>query len=257
ACNLLDSLRDSSLYRSNQNSYLLYPDRRLPDFLSRNNISPHAVSGSPLLQDLLAQKNRQIICRDVRGGLHFNGQFRNSTDLRAELQRLPEQFRHAVEQEEDTLVKLFDELFDHRRFTGRSGTFFAYEGLGSIYWHMVSKLALAVVENFFRAVDEDETPETIERLRDHFQAVRAGIGAEKTPEEYGAFPSDPYSHTPENSGVKQPGMTGQVKEDLLSRFAEIGAHVNDGTLRFRFELFDTDELLTEARDFTYYNVAGE
>lgn len=52
-------------------------------------------------------------------------------------------------------------------------------------------------------------------------------------------------------------MTGQVKEDLLSRFAEIGAHVNDGTLRFRFELFDTDELLTEARDFTYYNVAGE
>lgn len=23
----------------------------------------------------------------------------------------------------------------HRAFTGRSGTFFAYEGLGSIYWH--------------------------------------------------------------------------------------------------------------------------
>ena len=36
---------------------------------------------------------------------------------------------------------LYEEVFDHQSFTGRSGTFYKYEGLGCIYWHMVSKLA--------------------------------------------------------------------------------------------------------------------
>ena len=193
----------------------------------------------------------------MRGGVHFNGHFRNSVDLQAELRNLPACYNDAVRQEEQSLVQLFEDLFEHRRFTGRSGTFFAYEGLGSIYWHMVSKLALAVVENFFWAVDQGASRETTDRLRKHFHSVRNGIGAEKSAAEYGAFPSDPYSHTPENAGVKQPGMTGQVKEDLLSRFAEIGAHVKNGALRFRFELFDPEELLTEPRAFTFYNVDGK
>ena len=33
-------------------------------------------------------------------------------------------------------------------FTGRSGAFYKYEGLGSIYWHMVSKLLVAVQETW-------------------------------------------------------------------------------------------------------------
>ena len=49
---------------------------------------------------------------------------------------------------------MFENVFHHNEFTGRSGTFFAYEGLGSIYWHMVSKLLLAVQETILRTRDE-------------------------------------------------------------------------------------------------------
>ena len=34
------------------------------------------------------------------------------------------------------------------------------------------------------------------------------------------------------SGVQQPGMTGQVKEDIISRFFELGVHVEDGQITF-------------------------
>ena len=45
---------------------------------------------------------------------------------------------------------------------------------------------------------------------------------------YGAFPTDPYSHTPAGKGAQQPGMTGQVKEDVISRFGELGVEVKNG-----------------------------
>ena len=44
------------------------------------------------------------------------------------------------EVERDQVTNLFVELFEHHLFTGRSGGMYAYEGIGSIYWHMVSKL---------------------------------------------------------------------------------------------------------------------
>jgi len=122
---------------------------------------------------------------------------------------------------------------------------------------MVSKLGLAVAENFFHAVDAGESAETIDALRKHFGLIRDGIGAEKSPQDYGAFPVDPYSHTPEKAGVKQPGMTGQVKEDVLSRFAELGVEVVDSCLGFRFELFDQSELSDRDSQLTFCDLSGE
>ena len=251
---LLDSLRNSALYRENQNSYLLYPDRQLPRFLEKNVVDNDAVSNSELLQKLIADGDSQIIKRDLDGNFHFSGDFRNSADLNMALGKLDGEYKELVDAERENLVSLFDDTFSHRQFTGRSGTFFGYEGLGSIYWHMVSKLGLAVSENFFWAIDNGESPETIAKLNHHFQAVRDGIGAEKQPVQYGAFPTDPYSHTPENAGVKQPGMTGQVKEDILSRFAELGVVIENAALCFRLDLFDRDELLEAPAEFTWCNV---
>jgi hypothetical protein len=34
------------------------------------------------------------------------------------------------------------------------------------------------------------------------------------------------------SGVQQPGMTGQVKEDIISRFFELGVQVQNGQITF-------------------------
>jgi hypothetical protein len=141
------------------------------------------------------------------------------------------------------VVALFEEVFDHASFTGRSGTFFAYEGLGSIYWHMVSKLLLAVQETYFRAREADEAPEALAALADAYYDVRDGLGFHKTPAEFGAFPADPYSHTPAHAGAQQPGMTGQVKEDVLARLGELGVEVRGGRLGFAPTLLRPDEFL--------------
>ena len=257
AVQLLNALRSSALYRKDQQTYLLYPNRQLPGFLEKNAIPADQVESIPLLPKLLIDGNTNIVQRDVRGGVHFAGDFKNSNDLLAALKQLPEEYSDAAAAHADDLKQLFEDLFAHRQFTGRSGTFFAYEGLGSTYWHMVSKLGLAVAENYFTAADNNADAATLQSLQHHYREIYAGIGAEKSPADYGAFPTDPYSHTPEKAGVKQPGMTGQVKEDVLSRFAELGVHIENGCVRFRPELFDRAELLREPREFSFCGLDGE
>ena len=72
--------------------------------------------------------------------------FTNADSLKNAMSELPDRYVNLVATEEENLLHMFEDLFDHKSFTGRSGTFFGFEGLGSIYWHMVSKLALAVQE---------------------------------------------------------------------------------------------------------------
>ena len=163
-----------------------------------------------------------IMKRDVRDGLHFNGAFRNAADLRQALDDIRLDDPRSLSAEDmDLVLKIFEDMFDHQSFTGRSGTFYKYEGLGCIYWHMVSKLLLAVQENYYRALQVKEEKAILAELRAYYYAIRAGLGLAKSPDLYGGFPTDPYSHTPGHTGAQQPGMTGQVKEDIISRFAEL------------------------------------
>ncbi len=119
---------------------------------------------------------------------------------------------------------------------------------------MVSKLLLAVQECCLKAVEEKESAEIIGRLLEHYYEINEGIGVHKSPELYGAFPTDPYSHTPAGKGAQQPGMTGQVKEDILSRFGELGVFVKDGKLFFNPCLLRKNEFLTESKTFNYVDV---
>ena len=134
---------------------------------------------------------------------------------------------------------------------------FGFEGLGCIYWHMVSKLLLAVQENFFTALADETDADTMQRLGDLYYRVREGIGFNKSPQEYGAFPTDPYSHTPGHSGARQPGMTGQVKEEVLTRFGELGIRVEAGAVRFAPRLLRRREFVSEPRVFRYLDVTDE
>ena len=231
---LLRALRQSALYRKDQESFLLYPDRQLPRFTEKNNIPPQWVRRSPLLRKLLADGNSQLVSRDVSGQVHFNPMVTNARDV----QRILDQFSGSpyaqlARREATSLLGIFEQLFDHESFTGRSGTFFGYEGLGCIYWHMVSKLLLATQEAYWRAVDSGASQPTRESLAKCYFEIRSGIGDQKTPENYGAFPMDPYSHTPGQGGARQPGLTGQVKEDILCRFGELGVFVKKGQIHFR------------------------
>ena len=251
---VLDALKASSLFRPDQYSYILYPNKDLPRFVHKNTIPKQKVLSSPLLTKLVKDGNHQILTVDCIGEYHFNGSFNNVNSLKKALQELPEHYMDLVHKESDTLYHIFEHVFDHKSFTGRSGTFFGYEGLGSIYWHMVSKLLLAVLEVTQKAIDQNDDNAIIGRLFDHYFEINAGIGVDKSPDLYGAFPTDAYSHTPEGKGAQQPGMTGQVKEDILSRFGELGVHVNKGILGFNPVLLQSEEFLNEKQLYHYITI---
>ncbi len=68
---LLTALRSSNIYRADQNSYLLYPDRKLPLFRDKNVIDPALVKRNRWIQDELASGRKDYVEQDVecRGAL--------------------------------------------------------------------------------------------------------------------------------------------------------------------------------------------
>lgn len=255
---VLDGLKNSKLFRADQYSYILYPYKNLKGFMERNTIPAEAVTKSNLLNDLVKDGNTQIIEKDINGEYHFNGNFKNANDLKAGLQSLKgSKYEALASKEEKAVLRVFEDVFNHKAFTGRSGTFYGYEGLGSIYWHMVSKLQLAVLECCLKAIHANESDEVVGRLLEHYYEINEGIGVHKSPKLYGAFPTDPYSHTPAGKGAQQPGMTGQVKEDILSRFGELGVFVDDGKLHFDPCMLRKEEFLTETKVFNYITLKNE
>jgi hypothetical protein len=255
---VLDALRNSALYRKDQNSYILYPNKELPKFLEKNTIPKDSIEKSALLNQLLSQSNNQLINKDLKGNYHFNGNFHNANDLKIALNQLSlhKEYKELVQKETALILQIFEEVFNHKAFTGRSGTFYGYEGLGSIYWHMVSKLHLAVLEVINKAIDANEDQSTINALVHHFDEIGAGIGIHKSPKVYGAFPTDPYSHTPFGKGAQQPGMTGQVKEDVLVRIGEFGVKMNHGKLHFQPAFLKKEAFLSNDTEASFIMVDG-
>lgn len=248
---VLNALRDSAMCREDQESYMLYPDKYLPEFMEKNLPEKEKVESIPTLRKMVKESDRKVVYKDAAGNYRFASNLRNSNDLKNMLTSLG-----IGKQVARDILALYEDTFRHRFFTGRSGTFFGYEGLGSIYWHMVSKLLLAIGENI-AAAKKGNAPANIQQaLQDRYYEVKKGIGAGKSPETYGAFPMEAYSHTPWGSGVKQPGMTGQVKEDILSRMYELGLSIDNGNIIISPELLRDEEFLTEDRSFSWIDVSG-
>jgi hypothetical protein len=258
ATELLASLFASPLYRKDQDSFLLYPDKVLPTFLERNLIPEARALGIPLVGELLLAGDSSIVARDADGALRFHGDFSNSRDVAAALDRLElrEPWAGTTARDRQALIDLFVEVFGHRTYTGRSGTMYAYEGLGCVYWHMVAKLLLAVQEVTLAAYENGEAATVREALARDYYRIRGGLGFEKSVRDYGAFPTDPYSHTPAHAGAQQPGMTGQVKEEILTRFGELGVRVQNGLVGFDPVLLRRNEFLVEPGTYRFFDLAG-
>ncbi|MFG5409825.1 hypothetical protein ABXN37_19235 [Piscinibacter sakaiensis] len=231
ALRLLDTLFASPLHDPVRRSFLLYPDRALPRFLERNRLDGPALA-LPVTQAILRAGRTDLLQRQHDGTVRFAPALANRGDLEA-----------AGRDWGDALAPLaqaYDRLLAHHRFTGRSGTMFAYEGLGCIYWHMVAKLLLKVQACVFAASDAGAAE--LPALVAHYRRVRDGLGYRKSAAEYGAFPADPYSHTPAEGGAQQPGMTGQVKEEILTRWGELGLRFADGMVRIDPVLVERSEI---------------
>jgi hypothetical protein len=233
---LLRALRASELYRADQHSYLLYPDRSPIPFLERNTLP-----GAPPLTD------PSLFVVDREGSWHFQADLSTLADVDGRLEAIS-----ADEDARDAVRDLWRTTFEHHAFTGRSDRFFMFEGLGSIYWHMVAKLAVAVQSCFRRSAD----PVARADLADIYHDIRDGLGFRKDTGLQGAFPTDPYSHTPRHLGAQQPGMTGQVKEQVLTRFGELGVEVLDGRVHFVPRLIPARELVDSTTQASFTDLDG-
>jgi hypothetical protein len=257
AVNLLDNLFASEMYREDQHSFMLYPDRDLNAFMNKNSLTDAQINAVPVLSSMLKKGDQRLVSADEQGHFHFHASLENSGYLKAQIQQLRSDYADVTEDGWEAVEALYEEVFNHKAFTGRSGTMFGYEGLGCIYWHMVSKLLLAVQENYLAARELDADSEETQKLAEYYYRVRAGIGFNKTPENYGAFPTDPYSHTPKHAGAQQPGMTGQVKEEVITRFIELGVLVEEGEIHIDPRLLHRHEFLTESASFSCQSVSGK
>ena len=250
---VINSLFDSKLYRKEQNSFLLYPEPDFIPFFKKNIIPSKIVKTEPIVDKVCQISKNDIIEKDFNHVYRFNKNIRNVFDLEKAFNNLsknPESLTLSPK-DKKVLFQTYEQVFQHKKFTGRSGTMFSYEGIGSIYWHMISKLLLSVQELFFEGQKIDINKKDLETIGTLYYRIRSGLSANKSPKEYGAFPFDPYSHTPSHSGAQQPGMTGQVKEEILTRFGELGCFVIKGAIYFNPKLLRISEFLAETETFAY------
>ncbi len=231
---LLDALFASPLHTPDRDSFLLYPDRALPGFLARNRLDDAALA-EPVVQRLLAAGRSDLLVREDDGTVRFAAHLVGRDVLETAAADLGDAL--------PALVAVYERVLGHHAFTGRSGTMFGYEGLGCIYWHMVAKLLLAVQEQAFSAADAAGPADpAVQALCAHYRRVRDGLGYKRGAAAFGAFPADPYSHTAGEGGAQQPGMTGQVKEEILTRWGELGLRMAHGLACFDPLLLDAAEL---------------
>jgi hypothetical protein len=257
AVGILETLFAGELYRVDQQTFLLYPDRDLPGFLHKAIVPADQVTALPVLERMLERRDPRIIDRDMDGVYRFNPSLVNARALSRLISELESEYGEELAASGPALLSLYEQVFEHRSFTGRAGGMFAFEGLGSIYWHMVSKLLLAVQELFFIARERGDDSSVEQKLGELYYRVRSGIGFNKTPAEYGAFPTDPYSHTPAHMGAQQPGMTGQVKEEIITRFGELGLRIREGELHFDTGLLRPQEFAAEHSRFRFLDVTNK
>ena len=196
----MNALFDGELYRPDQGSFVLYPNRRPPAFPDKNRLLEDDATPAVLA---LADQASGVVHRDADGALRFASHLRSGRVLEAELDR-PRGGERPEDELDDgeraAILAAYEAVFDHRSFTGRSQSMYRYEGLGSIYWHMVSKLLFALQERLLAAAEAGEPATVIDELFRHYGRVRAGLGYRKSVVEQGTFPTDPHSHTPAEMG---------------------------------------------------------
>lgn len=250
AADLWRALRSSALWDEGRRTFLLYPDRQVAPFLRRNRIDAARARAVPLLARLLASGDRSIVVADG-SDVRFSADLANARELAARLDRLAAPAE--AQRDREAVLALWEEVFSHGSYLGRSTTMFGFEGLGSVYWHMVSKLHLALAEAAAAATGDAGARAVLAAAT---ATVRSGLGPAKGPAEFGAFPWDPYSHTPAGRGAQQPGMTGQVKEEIIARRLRLGVAVRGGCIAFHPERLRQGDVLAAAGELLWVDLDG-
>ena len=184
---LLGSLRQSDLYRADQHSRILIPIRALPGFGKEQRAARWQVAGSAWRRAGRAQR-ALVLVQPRERRLPLNGAFRNAADAARVLDELHQELALLRWSPPNaTSSWIFGGDLNHASFYRSPGTFYAFEGLGSVYWHMVSKLLLVAGMRYQQAVSEGADavnyPGPGSRLLRH----SPGISFNKSPAVYGRF----------------------------------------------------------------------
>ncbi|MCL2285506.1 MAG: hypothetical protein FWC32_03985 [Firmicutes bacterium] len=246
---LVKAMETGNLMSPEHNQFFLYPRKTLKTFMERNIIPEASVEAFPLIGQLIQQGHEGFFTKDIDGNVRFHDTIRHSADIERWIKELKLSDTDAAKARE-----IYEEVFAHKQFTGRSGIMYKYEGIGSIYWHQNSKFMLSVQEVFSKAAENDSS--SLAELKEAYYRLRAGFGFNKEADKWGAFPLEPYSHTPFGMPAQQPGMTGMVKEDILTRMAELGVTVKDGVIKFDPALLRKEEFFTHPETFEYLAADG-
>ena len=143
----LEALFASSMYRPDQKTFMLYPDEQPASFLQKNLIKSSVLQQNPLLNAVLHSPSQTVFVKDTfSGDYRFNHQISDLNALLSQLEQLKNNLGNQFNEIAKEVKSLYQETFNHHSFTGRSHGMFGFEGLGCIYWHMVSKLLLATQE---------------------------------------------------------------------------------------------------------------
>ena len=114
AAALVETLFGSDIYRADQRSFMLYPDRPLPGLLEKNRIPADRVEALALLRRMIAANDDRIIARDAGGCYRFNADFTNVGDLDARLDHLSRVYGEDIEASREQLHALYESVFRHR-----------------------------------------------------------------------------------------------------------------------------------------------
>jgi hypothetical protein len=249
---LIRTMENSDLYSPEQNAFYLYPKKTLKNFMQKNIVPKDTAETSELIKALIKNNNTALVIKDDNGDVRLNPgivQEKIFVHVLGELKK-DENYRELIEMEFDKLRGCYEDMFRHSEFTGRSGIMYKYEGIGCIYWHQNAKFNLSVAESFY---DDYAAGAVINRpLKHAYYKVREMLGFCKEPKDWGAFPLDPYSHTAYLQGAQQPGMTGQVKEEILTRRLELGVLIGSGEISFDPALLRKSEFLDAPSSLTYF-----
>ncbi|MFI3325915.1 MAG: hypothetical protein R3Y35_07050 [Clostridia bacterium] len=205
---LLSSMK-KDLYSEKLRCHTLYPIVKTKPFVNKNNLN-------------ITEVIPNITTKDVNGNIHFESEITTSEIINKRTKNLNNDLKQA-------LINEFENQFAHGKFTGRSQVMYKFEGIGCVYWHQNAKLALAVMETVQKA---RENGENAAKIYTDYKNLMSGFIFRKTPSECGAIPVEPYSHTSFGGKSEQPGMTGQVKESVIMRRAELGISVKNGQIYF-------------------------
>ena len=259
AVELVEHMLDSDLYRPDIESFLLYPAVLPESFLAKNAIPEERCLANALLVRCLEVGDTSIVLRDVSGVCRFAPELGDKSALLNALDNCADHSALAslaVEYRAET-VALYEQVFRHHSYTGRSSSMHAFEGIGSVYWHMVAKLLVGIQQTMGREADGEPLGEGHEKLVALYRKIRGGMGPKKSARSWGAIPTDPYSHSPAHAGAQQPGMTGFAKEEVLVRPLELGLRVADGVIAFDASLLSPTEFLTDSTMVSFEHVSGE